>query len=48
MKNDNNEVKNKDEAIARLKLYKNKIKEESVVLSSKIISQEKYKNVKIK
>ncbi len=36
MKND--EVKSKEEAITRLKLYKNKIKEESTVLSSKIIS----------
>ncbi|GAA6167562.1 hypothetical protein [Sessilibacter corallicola] len=44
MKND--EVKNKEEAITRLKLYKNKIKEESTVLSSKIISQENLKNVK--
>lgn len=46
MKND--EVKNRDEAIARLKLQKNKIKKESATLSSKIISQENLKNVKTK
>lgn len=46
MKNDKDEVKNKDEAISRLNSCKNKIKEESVALSSRLIAQEKSKKVK--
>ncbi len=46
MKNDKDEVKSKDEAISRLNSYKNKIKEESVVLSSRLIAQEKSKKGK--
>lgn len=46
MKNDKDEVKSKDEAISRLKSYKNKIKEESVFLSSRLIAQENSKKVK--
>ena len=46
MKNNKDEVTSKDEAVDRLKAYKNKIKEESVVLSSRVVAQERAKKTK--
>jgi len=44
MKNNKDEVKNRDEAIDRLKSLKKRIKEESEVLSLRVIAQSKQGN----